>query len=115
MKLVLLIDAIPQERPRFKNGKCYDPPRSRLFKREVGYLVKALWKDTPLIEGKVKLDVTFYRAKINCDVDNLVKALMDALQGICYKNDMQVVELHALKCCDETPRIELDIIPIKEG
>ena len=35
---------IAQERPRFKNGRCYDSPRSREFKREVGYLVKEAWK-----------------------------------------------------------------------
>ena len=109
MKIIIPINAVAQERPRFKNGRCYDPPRSREFKREVGYLVKDAWKDTPMIEGTARLDVTFYRRTLNCDVDNLVKALMDALQGICYKNDSQIWELNAKKRISSTPRIELDI------
>lgn len=34
---------------------------------------------------------------LNRDIDNMVKATLDALQGICYKNDMQIYKLTMAK------------------
>ena len=31
------------------------------------------------------------------DCDNLIKAAKDALKGICYKDDSQIIEIYAIK------------------
>lgn len=43
------------------------------------------------------------------DIDNYVKLVLDALNGIFYVDDNQVVELHARKWYSDTPRIEITI------
>lgn len=48
------------------------------------------------------------------DVDNLLKALLDALNGIAYADDAQIVKLSAQKVYAETPRIEM-IIKVAGG
>ena len=49
------------------------------------------------------------------DVDNLVKAVLDGLNGIAFKDDCQVVEVHATKgyTSDEEGFIVIDIQEVK--
>jgi crossover junction endodeoxyribonuclease RusA len=50
----------------------------------------------PVIEGEVSVHVTIQRPNAQSDLDNRIKAVLDALQksGV-LKNDKQVSELHA--------------------
>lgn len=43
------------------------------------------------------------------DIDNVVKAVLDALNGVAYRDDTQVVELHVRKSYSEKPRVEVSI------
>ena len=43
------------------------------------------------------------------DIDNCCKSIMDALNGIAWKDDAQIVTLLARKFYDETPRVEVRI------
>ena len=44
------------------------------------------------------------------DIDNVVKAVLDALNGISfYRDDAQVIELHVRKSYSEKPRVEVCI------
>lgn len=38
------------------------------------------------------------------DLDNLTKLLLDGLNGVCWKDDNQVISLHAHKYYSEEPR-----------
>jgi crossover junction endodeoxyribonuclease RusA len=51
----------------------------------------------PLLTGAVALTVHLFPPQSNCDIDNALKVLSDALQGIAYHDDKQVVELHVYK------------------
>ena len=44
------------------------------------------------------------------DIDNSVKSIFDALNGVAYHDDSQVVELSVNKYYSETPRVEVVII-----
>lgn len=44
------------------------------------------------------------------DTDNIAKAILDALNGVAYYDDAQVVELHVVKKYSEEPRAEVMII-----
>jgi crossover junction endodeoxyribonuclease RusA len=46
-----------------------------------------------MLDGRVGLRVTYYCEAIVGDVDNLVKPIQDALQGIAYRNDRQISEV----------------------
>jgi len=42
------------------------------------------------------------------DVDNSIKSILDALESVIYKNDSQIVELHAYKRYG-TPSVKIEI------
>lgn len=46
------------------------------------------------------------------DIDNVLKLVMDALNGTAYEDDRQVVETVCKKYYSTQPRIEFEIIPI---
>lgn len=43
------------------------------------------------------------------DIDNVVKAVLDALNKVAYRDDNQVVELQIRKQYSERPRLEICI------
>jgi len=43
------------------------------------------------------------------DLDNVAKAILDALNGVLYKDDNQVVELYVNKHYSDDPRVEVII------
>lgn len=60
--------------------------------------------------GTVALHIHLYRPQRSGDLDNRVKILADALKGIAYNDDAQIVELHAWLHDDKkNPRAELEI------
>ena len=62
-------------------------------------------------QEKVMLSCEFYRSDSRrCDIDNLVKLVQDALNGVAYKDDSQIVGLMAAKHLDkEMPRTVVSI------
>lgn len=46
------------------------------------------------------------------DLDNIVKLAKDALNGVVYYDDAQIVSLRAIKRYDEKPRLEIRVEPI---
>lgn len=62
------------------------------------------------IEGNVVVSVEWYRARKSGDLDNRLKCLLDALKGVAFLDDKQVVELHAFRRDDgRNPRVEVQI------
>jgi Holliday junction resolvase RusA-like endonuclease len=54
--------------------------------------------------------MNFYRPQRRGDLDNRIKVLADALQGILYSDDKQVSELHAYLHDDkQNPRVEVEV------
>ena len=41
------------------------------------------------------------------DIDNVCKIIFDALNGIAYKDDTQIVQLHATKFYGDTPHVSV--------
>ena len=63
------------------------------WQAQIQAAAKVAWAGRPLLAGPVKLDVVFYDAKAHRhDRTNLLKAFEDAIQGIIFKNDVQVTE-----------------------
>lgn len=47
------------------------------------------------------------------DIDNIIKAILDALNGIAYADDNQIVEVVAKKFYAVNPRVEIRIEAVK--
>jgi Holliday junction resolvase RusA-like endonuclease len=64
------------------------------WKQRVRSACVSAWKQAERpIDGPVRLRVTFYREFKLGDVDNLVKPIQDALQGVAYRNGRQVTDV----------------------
>ena len=117
MQLHITIDIVPQGRPRFYRGIAYDPPKSRQFKKDLALIANSLVSSAFSGEVKVKLDIYRQKSKFKKgvtskkygDIDNLAKAVLDALNGICWHDDSQISDLHITKNLADTPRIDIEI------
>jgi Holliday junction resolvase RusA-like endonuclease len=64
---------------------------------------------TPL-SGPVAVRVAVHRERRAGDLDNFLKILIDALQGVFYENDAQIREIHATLQEDRhEPRVEVQV------
>lgn len=136
-ELTIMIPGEPcaQGRPRFSTAggfvKAYDPAKSRNYKAYVKMCaIDAMqeqgWKCT---ESPLSIEITafmsipaskskkFKQAAIvgaerptkKPDVDNVFKILTDALSGIAYKDDKQIVSATINKWYAEVPRVEVRV------
>ena len=55
----------------------------------------------------VSVTIRWYRDRKSGDLDKRVPIILDALQGIVYDNDAQVVELHAYRYDEKPARLEV--------
>lgn len=109
MRFTIDADPVPLARPRFANGRTYLPEKSRKYRKIIQDSVKAQLKPNfkPL-EGEIICRLKFYR-KFNPssqrfgDLDNHVKAVLDATQNLLFKNDSQVISITAEKFQDTEP------------
>lgn len=94
--------------PRRGGGK-YVGEAGQIFKKEVWKRCQAAGLTSPLT-GRVSVTVRIYRPENRGDLDNFMKALLDAIKGYVYVDDRQVYELHAFKDLDRLkPRVELTV------
>lgn len=122
-------EAVPQARPRVTRCGTYDPPKCRAYKQKVGLYAKTAMRGKEPLRGPIKMSVIVYRGipkswtkkkKVAAmlddiypttkpDIDNLLKGIMDALKGICWHDDAQVVSVEARKVYEVSPRVHLTI------
>jgi crossover junction endodeoxyribonuclease RusA len=77
--------------------------------RQYKLQVAALRAGASPVAGPIKLTLRIYRPRRAGDIDSTLKAALDALQGVLYENDSQIVELRAIRGDDKhNPRVEVD-------
>lgn len=131
-------EAIPQGRPRFtRNGHAYDPEKSRDYKERVAFAaswamrgqeafpkeiplkcVIAIWQKMPKRFTKKQKELAeneFLRPTVKPDLDNIVKAITDAMNGIVYADDAQIVDLVCGKYYAQEPRVLVKVSPYEIG
>lgn len=109
---------IPKGRPRFtRTGHAYTPARTREYERELKARMALGFTETPF-KGPVELGMDFHLARPRktkfmafppLDIDNLVKALLDAANGVLYEDDKQVVKIVASKTWQVKGKIVISI------
>jgi Holliday junction resolvase RusA-like endonuclease len=115
---------LPYARPRVSrklNGKLYNP-RSSYIKQLRALIKQTLeekYPDFNISEGEIQIEATFYIASpkyitnsklkselagecllnpiTRPDLDNLLKSVLDAMNGLIYKDDSQIAKLTAYK------------------
>ncbi|WP_145153050.1 RusA family crossover junction endodeoxyribonuclease [Paenibacillus xylanexedens] len=125
-------EPVAQGRPKASTRtgfvKMYDPKKSKDYK---DYVKLAASEHAPdaLLLGPIGMVLTVYRSipkslsqkkaalaeaghivpTTKPDVDNYLKGVKDALKGVIWKDDSQVVEVFARKRYSARPRIEVKI------
>lgn len=90
-------------------GRTLKSREARRYAVECQWLARAE-SDGALLQGEVAVTLRLYRPSKRGDLDNRIKVVLDALQGVAYADDKQVIEIHAYRYDDkENPRIEIDV------
>jgi len=77
---------------------------------KAGVKWQALHQRMTPFAGPVAVYLHVYRPQKRGDLDNTQKVLLDALCGIAYGDDDQVVEIHAYRHDDKAnPRVEVEV------
>jgi Holliday junction resolvase RusA-like endonuclease len=123
---------IAKGRPRLSKGRTYTPRRTKIYEAKVAEIARREMGQRPPFTGAVRLDITAYFAPpiswpewkrtSACigligptgrpDIDNLAKAVSDALNGIVYQDDGQVIELRTKKRYVYRPCVKIKITPL---
>lgn len=97
-------------RPRFaKTGRVYTEKKFAQYERAIAAAYKAAGGQ--LLLGPVQVDILIHRTlpasrpkkveaeadMVKPDVDNVAKIVLDALNGVAYKDDSQVIRLKVAK------------------
>lgn len=115
INIVIPIEPKPAPRPRMdkNSGKVYMPEWYKIYKSAIQFYVRQqapayLSNDALFIEMSFQkpCEVTSQRYG---DIDNLVKGVLDALNGLMWKDDRQVVGIYARKFNTGINEIELKI------
>ncbi len=100
--------SVAKQRPRSsRSGHFYTPKNTKEFEKKVGMCYRAI-KGKNYLDKPVAIEIIFYEKKPkNCksifpikktgDIDNKAKCILDALNGIAYNDDCQVVKLNIVK------------------
>ena len=99
-------------------SSAYDPVKSKDWKRTVqSQVLDSLNGQAEIHEGPLSLQLRFYLARPKSlpkrvmhhikkpDADNLAKGVKDAMRGILYHDDSQIVELLIRKEYNAQPRV----------
>lgn len=134
----LVINEIPKPQPRPRitvRGKyayAYEPKSITEYKRLVAGKYRSEHKQQLPLTGALSVDVRFYRPiqksiskierqrrllgeslpTVKPDIDNYVKAILDALNGLAFQDDSQIAVLYARKIYSDKPRTEIEITEI---
>lgn len=56
---------------------------------------RAAWPSSdPPLTGRLQVNITYFHVDAPLDTDNMLKPIQDALIGIVYDDDKQVVDVH---------------------
>lgn len=107
---------MPFKRVVHYKNHVYSPEDYKKYKAGIAQFVHKEMGLRGLFLDEVAIEISFYRmlprratSKQWGDLDNLVKGILDALTGVVYEDDSQIVELHAYKRYGE-PHIEIEVV-----
>jgi crossover junction endodeoxyribonuclease RusA len=113
VRLTIAAKPVPLQRSRTSRGRHYLPKSSRAYRETVQAEWIAAGRPS-LGERPFATSMRFYGARVNADLDNLVKAILDALNGLAFVDDKQLVCLsgcHKLRADAAGARAEVEMWP----
>jgi Holliday junction resolvase RusA-like endonuclease len=125
----VIVPPLPPALRKRHSVRMYSPAEVRKWQAEARYLAAQAMKDLTPLKGQLLVDIRVFLAPpasmpkkklalalaglihptTRPDCDNYAKSTLDALNGICWLDDAQIVHLTVSKHYSEKPRVEIDI------
>jgi len=121
---------VAKGRPRFSRGRTYTPAKTAAAEERIRNLVALEFHEDPttkpiniMLSFGMEIPKSWTKAKkedarqgwlphvSTPDLDNLVKLVTDALNGVVYKDDAQIVRLDAAKLYLPVPATIITVFP----
>jgi crossover junction endodeoxyribonuclease RusA len=100
---------------RHANNRTYVSEEAKDYKRTCGWMAREILGDFEPLAGPVFMRVRVYRPQKSGDLTNRIKVLEDALEGIAYINDKQIVWNDHRRYEDkDNPRVEVEFSEVTE-
>lgn len=119
---------VPKGRPRFtRQGRTYTPAKTKTYEEQVAALARAACPEplkTPvavLVTAVFPVPLTYPKKRREAclnglerhtkrpDLDNIVKAVTDGMNGVVYGDDSQIVRLVANKVYGTDAMVEVTV------
>ena len=121
-------EVVPKGRPRFtRQGRTYTPKKTHDYESEVASMAKSAMGSSDPLETPVAVYVyvnmpvpqSYSKKRTEAclsgserptkkpDLDNAIKSVLDGMNGIVYKDDSQIVSLHATKRYDSIASVHI--------
>ncbi len=110
--ITLYTKPVPQNQKHASvNGRQILTKKYREAKEALSWEIATQWKKAILEEEGLAVNILIYYSGRKPDIDAYEKILLDAAEGIIYKNDGLIDEKHTYRIKDdENPRVELSVI-----
>jgi Holliday junction resolvase RusA-like endonuclease len=125
----VIVPPLPAALRKRHSVRMYSPAEVRKWQAEARYLAAQHMKGQMPLKGQLLVDIRVHLAPpasmpkkklalalaglihpiTRPDCDNYAKSTLDALNGICWLDDAQIVHLTVSKHYSEKPRVEIDI------
>ena len=115
-------------RPRVTRNGTYTPQKTKDYQNTIKDIAELHCKEYFMLEPLKATLICYYQIPksmpkykrvlvkegklypiVKPDIDNVAKAILDALNGVVYKDDNQIVELYIKKLYSDHPCIEVTI------
>ena len=120
-------DPVGKQRPRVANGHAYTPSKTKEYEEKVAWAYKQAGGQ--MIEGAVQMTVIILKAIPRStpkykrgqmldgeilptqrpDCDNVLKTVMDSLNGVAYQDDSQVVYAEVVRFYDDVAGVFVSV------
>lgn len=120
------VEPVAKGRPRFtRRGFVYTPKVTRVYEQAIkNFLLQIDRPYSSVIDKPLRICLHFFIRKpksvkreypsIRPDVDNYAKAVLDAMNGIVFKDDGQIISLTVSKAYHTTPGTDVWIEGFKK-
>lgn len=124
------IEPVAKARARIGQYGAFTPKKTKEFEKTLFFLIKnnMLKNDIKIVEGPVSVEIIFYfkypksykkifseekidiRKMTRPDIDNLAKSVLDAMNGVVYKDDGQIWKITCSKVYSEVSGVHIRVI-----
>lgn len=132
ISLTIVGAPVPKGRPRFGNGHAFTPKRTRDYEKRVREAGSLAMQGGEPLTGPLALELVAFMPiaaswhwtkrqaardgeiypTSRPDLDNIEKAITDALNGVVYADDSQIVQVTKAKAYGENPRVFVRVVSL---